>query len=77
MPYPLAKADHVALPDFSKRRHENWGLITYRERVLLDYPGETSQSTREYIALVVAHETSHQWFGNLVTMRWWDDLWAE
>jgi aminopeptidase N len=54
---------------------ENWGLITYRERVLLDYPGETSQSTREYIALVVAHETSHQWFGNLVTMRWWDDLW--
>jgi aminopeptidase N len=75
VPYPLAKADHVALPDFSSGAMENWGLITYRERVLLDYPGETSQSTREYIALVVAHETSHQWFGNLVTMRWWDDLW--
>lgn len=75
VPYPLAKADHVALPDFSSGAMENWGLITYRERVLLDYPGETSQSTREYIAMVIAHETSHQWFGNLVTMRWWDDLW--
>ncbi|HSH18159.1 MAG TPA: M1 family metallopeptidase [Candidatus Saccharimonadales bacterium] len=75
VPYPLAKADHVALPDFSSGAMENWGLITYRERVLLAYPGETSQSTREQIATVVAHETSHQWFGNLVTMRWWDDLW--
>ncbi|MGB4800719.1 MAG: M1 family metallopeptidase [Candidatus Saccharimonadales bacterium] len=75
VPYPLPKADHVALPDFSSGAMENWGLITYRERVLLDYPGVTAQSTREYIALVVAHETSHQWFGNLVTMRWWDDLW--
>jgi aminopeptidase N len=75
VPYPLAKADHVALPDFSSGAMENWGLITYRERVLLAYPGETSQSTREQIAMVVAHETSHQWFGNLVTMKWWDDLW--
>ncbi|MDB5181586.1 MAG: putative Aminopeptidase [Candidatus Saccharibacteria bacterium] len=75
VPYPLAKADHVALPDFSSGAMENWGLITYRERVLLAYPGETSQSTREQIATVVAHETSHQWFGNLVTMKWWDDLW--
>lgn len=73
--YPLAKADHVALPDFSTGAMENWGLITYRERVLLAYPGETAQSTLEQIALVIAHETSHQWFGNLVTMRWWDDLW--
>jgi aminopeptidase N len=75
IPYPLAKADHVALPDFSSGAMENWGLITYRERVLLAYPGETSQSTKEQIALVIAHETSHQWFGNLVTMKWWDDLW--
>jgi aminopeptidase N len=75
VPYPLAKADHVALPDFSSGAMENWGLITYRERVLLAYPGETSQSTREQIAMVIAHETSHQWFGNLVTMKWWDDLW--
>jgi hypothetical protein len=75
VPYPLPKADHIALPDFSSGAMENWGLITYRERVLLAYPGETSQSTREQIATVVAHETSHQWFGNLVTMKWWDDLW--
>lgn len=75
VPYPLPKADHVACPDFSAGAMENWGLITYRERILLAYPGETAQSTLEYIAIVVAHETSHQWFGNLVTMRWWDDLW--
>lgn len=74
-PYPLAKADHVALPDFSSGAMENWGLITYRERVLLAYPGETAQDLKEQIATVIAHETSHQWFGNLVTMRWWDDLW--
>lgn len=74
-PYPLPKADHVALPDFSSGAMENWGLITYRERVLLAYPGEAAPSTLERIALVIAHETSHQWFGNLVTMRWWDNLW--
>lgn len=73
--YPLPKADHVAVPDFSSGAMENWGLITYRERVLLAYDGDTGQSTREQIALVIAHETSHQWFGNLVTMRWWNDLW--
>ena len=75
--YPLAKADHVALPDFSSGAMENWGLITYRERVLLAYSDQTGQSTRETIALVIAHETSHQWFGNLVTMRWFDDLWLK
>jgi len=75
VPYPLPKADHVACPDFSAGAMENWGLITYRERALLVYPGETAQSIQEYIATVVAHETSHQWFGNLVTMKWWDDLW--
>lgn len=75
VPYPLPKADHVALPDFSSGAMENWGLITYRERVLLAYKNDTGQSTREQIALVIAHETSHQWFGNLVTMRWWNDLW--
>ncbi len=75
VPYPLPKADHVAVPDFSSGAMENWGLITYREAVLLLYPDVTSQSTKERIALVIAHETSHQWFGNLVTMKWWDDLW--
>jgi aminopeptidase N len=75
VPYPLPKADHVAVPDFSSGAMENWGLVTYRERVLLAYPGETAQGLLEQIALVIAHETSHQWFGNLVTMKWWNDLW--
>lgn len=73
-PYPLPKADHVALPDFSSGAMENWGLITYREVCLLA-DEKTAQSAREWIATVIAHETSHQWFGNLVTMKWWDDLW--
>lgn len=74
-PYPLAKCDHVALPDFSSGAMENWGLITYREVCLLVDPTKTSTSTKEMVATVIAHELSHQWFGNLVTMRWWDDLW--
>ncbi len=75
VPYPLPKSDHVALPDFSAGAMENWGLITYREIALLVDPKTTSISTKEYVALVVAHELSHQWFGNLVTMEWWNDLW--
>lgn len=73
--YPLPKCDHVALPDFSSGAMENWGLITYREIVLLADPITTSISTRHHIATVIAHELSHQWFGNLVTMKWWNDLW--
>ncbi|AKM80125.1 TPA: M1 family peptidase [Candidatus Saccharibacteria bacterium] len=73
--YPLPKSDHVALPDFGSGAMENWGLITYREVALLADPATTSISSRQYIATVVAHELAHQWFGNLVTMRWWDDLW--
>jgi len=75
VPYPLAKCDHVAIPDFSAGAMENWGLITYRERCLLADPATTSQSGREVIALVICHELSHMWFGDLVTMRWWNDLW--
>lgn len=75
VPYPLTKCDHVAIPDFSAGAMENWGLITYRERCLLADPQTTSQSGREVIALVINHELSHMWFGDLVTMRWWDDLW--
>lgn len=74
-PYPLPKSDHVALPDFSAGAMENWGLITYREVCLLDDPTITSVSGRQYIASVITHELSHQWFGNLVTMKWWNDLW--
>lgn len=73
--YPLPKSDHVALPDFSAGAMENWGLITYREVVLLADPNTTSVSSKHYIAAVIAHELSHQWFGNLVTMKWWNDLW--
>ncbi|HSX29311.1 MAG TPA: M1 family metallopeptidase [Candidatus Saccharimonadales bacterium] len=75
VPYPLAKCDMVALPDFSAGAMENWGAITFRESVLIAEPKTISQSSKEYIALVVCHELSHQWFGNLVTMKWWDDLW--
>jgi len=75
VPYPLPKSDHVAVPDFSAGAMENWGLITYREMCLLVDPANTSVATKEYVATVIAHELSHQWFGNLVTMRWWDDLW--
>lgn len=74
-PYPLAKCDHVAIPDFSSGAMENWGLITYRERCLLVDPVTTPQSALEYVCMVICHELSHQWFGNLVTMKWWDDLW--
>lgn len=74
-PYPLPKSDHVALPDFSSGAMENWGLITYREIALLADPATTSISSRQYIATVIAHELAHQWFGNLVTMKWWNDLW--
>lgn len=75
VPYPLTKCDHVALPDFAVGAMENWGLITYRETCLIADPATTSQSSRERIATVITHELSHQWFGNLVTMKWWDDLW--
>ncbi len=75
VPYPLPKSDHVALPDFSAGAMENWGLITYREIALLVDPKTTTLSTKHYVATVIAHELSHQWFGNLVTMKWWNDLW--
>ena len=73
--YPLPKSDHVALPDFSSGAMENWGLITYRESCLLADPELTPESSRRFIATVIAHELSHQWFGNFVTMNWWNDLW--
>jgi aminopeptidase N len=74
-PFPLKKLDQIALPDFDSLAMENWGLITYREVGLLSDPKNRSLSGEQLITLVVAHEISHQWFGNLVTMKWWDDLW--
>ena len=72
--YPIPQSLHVALPDFSAGAMENWGLVTYREIYLLVDENSTALS-RQTVALVVAHELAHQWFGNLVTMKWWDDLW--
>ena len=72
--YPIPQSLHVALPDFSAGAMENWGLVTYREIYLLVDENSTALS-RQTVALVVAHELAHQWCGNLVTMKWWDDLW--
>ena len=74
-PYPLPKLDLIAVPDFAAGAMENWGAITFREAVLLYDRKTSSTRTRQFIAEVVSHEIAHQWFGNLVTMRWWNDLW--
>jgi puromycin-sensitive aminopeptidase len=73
--YPLPKMDHIAIPDFAAGAMENWGLITYRETALLFDPGNSAAQARQRILEVVAHEMAHMWFGDLVTMEWWDDLW--
>jgi aminopeptidase N len=73
--YPLPKLDHIAIPGGLTDAMENWGAITYNERDLLFDPHSSSQSTKREIFLTVAHEMAHQWFGDLVTMAWWDDLW--
>lgn len=73
--YPLDKCDFIALPDFASGAMENWGCITFREQAMLVDPNNSTLATKQYVALVVAHELTHQWFGNLVTMRWWSDLW--
>ena len=75
IPYPLEKLDHIAIPDFAAGAMENWGAITYRETALLYDPENSSASTKQRILEVVAHEMAHMWFGDLVTMEWWDDLW--
>ena len=75
LPYPLPKCDLIALPDFASGAMENWGCITFREQCMFVDPKNTSLNTKQYVAMVVAHELAHQWFGNLVTMRWWTDLW--
>ena len=73
--YPLPKLDHLAIPDFAAGAMENWGCVTYRETALLVDPENSSAGTRQRVAEVVAHEMAHMWFGDLVTMDWWDDLW--
>ena len=73
--YPLPKLDMLAIPDFAAGAMENWGAITFRETILLYDPKTSSTRTKQYIAEVISHEIAHQWFGNLVTMEWWNDLW--
>lgn len=73
--YPLPKSDQVGLPDFNAGAMENWGLVTYRENSLLYDNAYSSIGNKERVVTVIAHELAHQWFGNLVTLRWWNDLW--
>jgi len=73
--YPLPKLDMIAIPDFAAGAMENWGAITFREAILLYDTKTSSTKTKQYIAEVISHEIAHQWFGNLVTMKWWNDLW--
>ena len=75
VPYPLEKLDHLAIPDFAAGAMENWGAITYREPALLVDPEESSIETRRRVAAIISHEMAHMWFGDLVTMAWWNDLW--
>ncbi len=75
IPYPLGKLDLLAVPDFAFGAMENWGAITFRENLLLRYPGSTSRAGLERICEVTAHEIVHQWFGNLVTPADWRYLW--
>ncbi|XP_058230819.1 endoplasmic reticulum aminopeptidase 1b [Hemibagrus wyckioides] len=77
IPYPLPKQDLAAIPDFQSGAMENWGLTTYRESALLFDPHKSSASDKLGITMIIAHELAHQWFGNLVTMEWWNDLWLK
>ncbi|MCJ8307191.1 MAG: M1 family metallopeptidase [Nitrosopumilus sp.] len=73
--FPLPKLDLIAIPDFAAGAMENWGAITFRETILLYDPKTSSTRTKQFIAEVISHEIAHMWFGNLVTMKWWNDLW--
>jgi aminopeptidase N len=75
IPYPLKKLDLIAIPDFEAGAMENFGAITYRETDLLIDAKTASVGSKKNVALVVAHEMAHQWFGDLVTMQWWDNIW--
>nr|XP_033337087.1 endoplasmic reticulum aminopeptidase 1-like [Megalopta genalis] len=73
--YPLPKLDLVAIPDFNAGAMENWGLVTFRESELLHTDDDSSFANTRSVCCTVAHELAHMWFGNLVTMSWWNDLW--
>src|SRR5271166_5249052 len=73
--YPLPKLDNIAVPDFQAGAMENWGAIIYRETALLVDEKTASVGLKQDVADTIAHEMAHQWFGDLVTMAWWDDIW--
>ncbi len=75
IPYPSEKVDLVALPDFAAGAMENLGCITFRENLLLVDPATATQNEKQLVADVVAHELAHMWFGDLVTMSWWNGIW--
>ena len=75
IPYPYAKYDQIAVPEYVYGAMENAGLVTFTDRLLLMDPEKASFSQRRRLAAVIAHEGAHMWFGDLVTMKWWDDLW--
>ena len=72
--YPLPKEHLIAVPEFAAGAMENWGAITFRE-IFLNISPSTGASVKKAVGEVIAHELAHQWFGDLVTMNWWDDLW--
>jgi len=73
--YPFGKIDQIAVPNFEAGAMENAGMVTYRETALLQDPRTAPQAALKRVAEVIFHEDAHQWFGNLVTMKWWNDLW--
>ena len=75
IPFPLPKLDHLAIPDFAAGAMENWGAITYREVALLIDSQDSSAASRQRVSEIISHEMAHMWFGDLVTMAWWNDLW--
>ncbi|XP_047509219.1 glutamyl aminopeptidase isoform X1 [Pieris napi] len=75
VPYPLPKLDMIAIPDYVSGATEHWGLITYRETSFLVDEATTSSQNKISVANTIAHELAHMWFGNLVTMKWWDEVW--
>lgn len=76
VPYGLSKIDLIGIADFGIGAMENWGLVTYRERYLL-VDENTAASIKQFVTEIIAHEFTHNWFGNLVTMKWWTDLWLK
>lgn len=75
IPYPLPKCDMMSVTEFAAGAMENWGLVTYREAAILLNESTAEVKMKQRVAMVICHELAHQWFGNLVTMNWWCDLW--